>query len=102
MSVAKEPFPLKKPIEVELKRAGADVRTETFTELEFHEFRARDLRSLDGLAENAHGSQILALMARMVRQPVQVVDDLGFEDFQALAEKVKAFLPDGLTTGATG
>ena len=97
-----ETITLKEPIEVTLKRAGADERTETFTELEFHPFKARDLRALDGLGENAHGSQVLALMARMVRQPVKVVDELGAEDFQVLSKRVEAFLPSGPSAGATG
>lgn len=103
MSAAEvEPITLIKPITVTLKRAGEETREETITELAFHPFKARDLRALDGLGENAHGSQILALMARMVRQPVSVIDELEAEDFQVLAKRVEGFMPAGPSTGATG
>lgn len=98
-SVEIETITLKKPIEVLLKRAGQDERTETIAEVEFHEFRAKDLRAIDGLPDSHIGSQMLALMARMIRQPVKVVDELGAEDFQMLSDKVRAFLPSGQPTG---
>lgn len=89
------------PIQVELKRAGADARTETITELQIHAFKARDLRALDGLGENAHGSMTLALIARLVRQPVQVVEEMGAEDLSVMQGHVERFLPSGQKTGAT-
>lgn len=92
---------LVKPIKVVLKRAGQDAREETFTELTFHEFSGKDMRAIDGLGENA-GSILLAMMARMVRQPVQVIEGMKHPDFGTLATKVQAFLPGGQLTGATG
>lgn len=95
-----ETIVLKEPVTVTLKRAGADAREEVITEVEFHPFKARDIRSIDGLGENA-GSIILALVARMTRQPVAVIDELGPEDFALLAGKAQAFLPNGPLTGGT-
>lgn len=97
-----ETIPLKQPITVTLKRAGADERAETFAELPFHPFKARDLRSIDGIPADNHGSMAIALMARMTRTPIIVIDELGAEDFQVLSAKVEAFLPSGRPTGATG
>lgn len=102
MSAAKEieTIVLKEPVTLTLKRAGGEPREEVITELEFHPFKARDMRAIDGLGENA-GSIILALIARMTRQPVVVIDELGAEDFALLAGKAQAFLPNGPLTGGT-
>lgn len=95
-----ETIVLKESVTVTLKRAGGEAREEVISELEFHPFKARDIRSIDGLGENA-GSIILALVARMTRQPLAVIDELGSEDFALLAGKAQAFLPGGPLTGGT-
>ena len=91
---------LVKPIKVLLKRAGQPEAYEEFSQLTFHEFKARDMRAIDGLGENA-GSILLAMMARMVRQPVAVVDELGTEDTATLTEMVQSFTPIGQLGGKT-
>lgn len=88
------------PVKVLLKRAGEEPRDEIFSELTFHRFKARDMRAIDGLGENA-GSILLAMMARMVRQPVAVIDELGSEDTAILTEKVQSFTPLGQLGGKT-
>lgn len=102
MTAAKEieTIALKAPITLTLKRAGGEAREEVISELEFHPFKARDMRAIDGLGENA-GSIILSLIARMTRQPVAVIDELGPEDFALLAGKAQAFLPSGPLIGGT-
>jgi hypothetical protein len=92
---------LKEPVVVTLKAAGADERTETISVLELHPFKARDLRAIDPFGDNHEGSKILALIARMTRQPVKVIDELGGADFTTLADRVSAFLPNGQKTGGT-
>lgn len=96
-----ETIPLKEPVEQTLRSPGGEERVETINELTLYKFKAKDLRALDGLADNARGSQLLALMARMTRQPVKVIDELGAEDMQILGDKVGGFLPNGPTTGQT-
>lgn len=102
MTDAVETITLKQPIEITLKRAGQDERSETFKELPFHPFKAKDLRAIDGIPADNHGSMAIALMARMTRTPIIVIDELGAEDFQTLSARVEAFLPSGRPTGATG
>lgn len=97
-----ETITLTQPIVVTLKPAGGEPREETITSLDLYEFKAKDLRALDGLADDAKGSQLLAMIARMTRQNVSVIDELGAADLQSLGDKVGAFLPDGRPTGATG
>lgn len=92
---------LVEPVEVLLKRAGEDERTETITELEVHAFKARDMRAIDGLTDTQAGSIVLAFAARITRQPVKVIEELGAEDFQWVAGYVQDFLPNGLPTGGT-
>lgn len=93
---------LVEPVEVLLKRAGEDERTETITELQVHAFKGRDMRALDGLSDTQNGSIALALAARITRQPVKVIEELGKDDFVWLMAYVRDFLPDGQPTGATG
>lgn len=97
-----ETITLIKPVTVQLKAAGeTEARDQTISTLELHPFKARDLRAIDGLEDNQKGSMLLALMARMVRQPIKVIDELEGEDFAVLAQKVQGFLPDGLLAGGT-
>lgn len=96
-----ETIPLVEPIEITLRPAGGEERVETVKELTLYKFKAKDLRALDGLADDAKGSQILALIARMTRQPVKVIDELGMEDLQTFGAKVERFLPNGPKTGPT-
>lgn len=96
-----ETIPLKEAITIILKRAGGEEREEQITELVLYKFKAKDLRALDGLPEDAKGSQILALIARMTRQPIKVIDELGMEDLQTFGSRVERFLPNGPTTGPT-
>lgn len=100
-AVPVETITLKEPIEVTLKPAGGEERVETISELVLYKFKAKDLRALDGLPEDARGSQLLALIARMTRQPVKVIDELGMEDLQTFGSKVERFLPNGPATGQT-
>lgn len=100
-AVAMETITLIEPVEIELRAAGGEVRIEKIAEVTLYKFKAKDLRALDGLADDARGSQLLALMARMTRQPVKVIDELGAEDMQILGDKVGAFLPNGPKTGQT-
>jgi hypothetical protein len=93
------PITLQRPITLLMKSVGGEEREETILELQLHEFEAGDLRAIDGLSDNAKGSMLLALMARMTRQPVRVIEKLKGPDFAALSEKVQAFLPSGLTDG---
>lgn len=92
---------LKEPVEITLKRAGGEERTETITELNILKFKAKFLRCLDGLGADAQGSQLLALIARMTGQPVKVIDELGAEDLDVIGGKVESFLPNGQKTGRT-
>ena len=92
---------LVEPVEVLLKRAGEDERTETITDLQIHAFKARDMRALDGLSETQSGSIVLAFAARITRQPVKVIEELGQADFAWVAGHVQDFLPSGLPTGGT-
>jgi predicted DNA-binding protein (UPF0251 family) len=92
---------LKEPITLLMKPAGGEEREETIAALEIHEFKAKDLRAMDGLKDTDKASILLALVARITRQPIRVIDELGIEDFQLIGDKVSAFLPDGLKTGAT-
>jgi hypothetical protein len=101
-AVPMETFKLVEPVEIELRAAGGEARVETIGELTLYKFKAKDLRALDGLPDDAKGSQLLALIARMTRQPVKVIDELGAEDMQTLGDKVGGFLPNGLKTGQTG
>lgn len=100
-AVSLETIPLKEPIETTLRAPGGEERVETISEVTLYKFKAKDLRALDGLADDARGSQLLALMARMTRQPIKVIDELGAEDMQVLGDKVGAFLPSGPQTGPT-
>lgn len=97
-----ETIKLQEPITVTLKRPGGDERTETIEQVDVHRFKARDLRSIDPFGDNFEGSKILALVARITRQPIQVIDELGAADFLTLSEKVQSFMPNGQKTGATG
>mgnify|MGYP000185684169 CR=1 FL=1 len=100
--VACDTITLKKPVTVQMKVAGeTEPRDQIISTLELHPFKARDLRAIDGLEDNQKGSMLLALMARMVRQPIKVIDELEGEDFAVLAQKVQGFLPDGLLAGGT-
>lgn len=92
---------LVEPVEVTLKPAGQDERIETITVLEVHAFKGRDMRALDGLSDTQNGSIALALGARITRQPVRVIEDLGKDDFIWLMGHIRDFLPDGPPTGAT-
>lgn len=89
------------PVEVTLKAAGQEPRNETITALEVREFKGRDMRALDGLADTQAGSIALALAARITRQPIQVIEELGKADFVWLFEFVQDFLPSGPPTGGT-
>lgn len=91
---------LTEPVEVLLKAAGQDERTETITELQVHAFKARDMRAIDGLSDTQGGSIALALGARITRQPVKVIEELGKDDFAWLMDHIRDFLPDGQPTGA--
>lgn len=94
---------LEEPVEVTLKVAGKDEpETRTITELEIHAFKARDMKALDGLAETQSGSIILAFSARITRQPVKVIEELGKADFEWVAGWAQDFLPGGRPTGETG
>lgn len=93
---------LVEPVEVTLKAAGQDERTETITELQVHAFKGRDMKALDGLSDTQNGSIALALAARITRQPVKVIEELGKADFVWLMVHVRDFLPDGPPTGGTG
>lgn len=92
---------LVEPVEVTLKAAGQDERTETITELQVHAFKGRDMRALDGLSDTQAGSIALALAARITRQPVKVIEELGKADFLWLMVFVQDFLPVGQSTGGT-
>lgn len=92
---------LVEPVEVTLKAAGQDERTETVTVLEVHAFKGRDMRALDGLSDTQAGSIALALAARITRQPVRVIEELGKPDFLWLMSYVQDFLPIGQPTGET-
>ncbi|WP_439471344.1 phage tail assembly protein [Brevundimonas sp.] len=95
-------IPLVSPITLLMRPVGGgEEREETIIQLELHEFEAGDLRAIDGLPDTHKGSMLLALMAKMTRQPVRVIEKLKGPDFKALAEKVQGFLPDGLTDGGT-
>ncbi len=93
---------LVEPVEVTLKRAGEDERTETITKLQVHAFKGRDMKAIDGLSDTQGGSIALAFGARITRQPVKVIEELGAADFAWLMGHVQDFLPDGLPTGGTG
>lgn len=93
---------LVEPVEVTLKAAGQDERTETISVLEVHAFKGRDMRALDGLSDTQNGSIALALAARITRQPVKVIEELGKDDFVWLMAHVRDFLPDGPPTGGIG
>ena len=93
--------PHKNPITLLMRAPGGEEREETIVELKLHEFEAGDLRAIDGLPDTHQGSMMLALMARMTRQPVRVIEKLKGHDFAALGNKVKAFLPSGLLDGGT-
>jgi hypothetical protein len=93
---------LVEPVEVTLKAAGQDERTETITTLDVHAFKGRDMRALDGLADDQAGSIALALAARITRQPIRVIEELGAADFTWLMGHVQDFLPAGPATGETG
>lgn len=95
-----ETIPLKRPVTLLLKSAGGEEREETILKLELHEFEAGDLRAIDGYGDNDKGSMLLALMARMTRQPIRVIEKLKGDDFAELGAKVQAFLPSGLLDGA--
>lgn len=92
---------LEEPVTVLLKRAGQDERTETIERLEVHAFKAKDLRAIDGFKDDQGGSIALALGARLTRQPIRVIEELGKADFAWLMAHVQDFLPDGRATGAT-
>lgn len=92
---------LVEPVEVTLKAAGQDERTETITELQVHAFKGRDMRALDGLSDTQAGSIALALAARITRQPIKVIEELGKADFLWLMAFVQDFLPVGQSTGGT-
>lgn len=95
-----EPITLKKPVTVLMTGPGGVEREETILTLELHEFEAGDLRAIDGYEDNQKGSMLLALMAKMTRQPIRVIDKLKGDDFAELGAKVQAFLPSGLLDGA--
>lgn len=96
------PIRLERPITLLMRPAGGgEEREETIIELQLHEFEAGDLRAIDGLPENARGSMVLALIARMTRQPLRVIEKLKGKDFAELAKQVEAFLPSGPTDGGT-
>ncbi len=91
---------LVEPVEVMLKPAGGgDARTETITELMIHAFKAKDLKALDGLAETDQGTLTLKFGARITRQPMQVIEELGAEDTVWLGGWVQRFLQPFLPTG---
>lgn len=92
---------LVEPVEVMLKRAGEDARTETIEKLEVHAFKARDLRALDGLKEGDQGSLVIKFGARITRQPIEVIEELGAADLAWLTEWTTRFLEPFLPTGAT-
>lgn len=96
-----ETVTLKEPVTLLMKPAGGEEREETIRTLDIHEFKAKDLRAMDGLKDTDKASILLALVARITRQPVRVIDELGIEDFQLVGDKVSGFLPDSLLTGAT-
>jgi hypothetical protein len=94
---------LVEPVEVMMKPAGGgDARTETITELKVHAFKAKDLKALDGLSETDQGSLTLKFGARITRQPMQVIEELGAEDTVWLGGWVQRFLQPFLPTGETG
>jgi hypothetical protein len=92
---------LVEPVEVTLKPAGGEERVETVTELKVHAFKAKDMRALDGLGETDQGSLVIKFGARITRQPVQVIEELGAEDLAWLTGWTTRFLQPFLPTGGT-
>lgn len=91
---------LKAPVNVTLKKPGGEERQEVITEVTIQPFKAKHLRALDGLPDDARGSMLIKLIAALTDQPLRVIEELGSADFESIAEAIGPFLPTFLETGA--
>lgn len=71
--------------------------SETITQLEVRNPRAKDLRKFPTQAKNL--GEMLDFAGHLCAQPPSVIDELSLEDAMKLFEVIMSFLPDGLKTG---
>lgn len=92
---------LKHPVTLQFRQADGQVRDESITELPLRRPTAKDLRLVDSFGGQMVGMMI-ALIASLSGQTVEVIEKLDAEDFGDLSDVVGDFLPDGPKTGPTG
>lgn len=72
--------------------------SETITQLRLRPPKAKDMR---GLPLQMNMDSMLTLAGRCAEQPPSVIDELSFEDLQAVMEAITSFLPSSPQIGAT-
>lgn len=92
---------LKHPVKLEFRQSDGSIRDESITELKLRRPAAKDLRLVDSYGSQMVGMMI-ALIAALSGQDIEVIEKLDAEDFGDLSDVVGDFLPDGPKTGATG
>ncbi|PXW78989.1 tail assembly chaperone E/41/14-like protein [Blastomonas natatoria] len=92
---------LKHPVALQFRQSDGSIRDESITELKLRRPAARDLRLVDSYGSQMVGMMI-ALIAALSGQEIEVIEKLDAEDFGDLSDVVSDFLPDGPKTGATG
>ena len=92
---------LKHPVTQQFRQSDGSIRDESITELKLRRPSAKDLRLVDSYGGQMVGMMI-ALIAALSGQEIEVIEKLDAEDFGDLSDVVGDFLPDGPKTGATG
>lgn len=89
---------LKLPVTLRFRQTDGSEREEQITELTLRRPTAKDLRVVDSFGGQMVGMMI-ALIAALSGQTVEVIERLDAEDFGDLSDVVGDFLPDGPKTG---
>ncbi|MDM7928661.1 phage tail assembly protein [Blastomonas fulva] len=89
---------LKLPVTLRFRQSDGSEREEQITELTLRRPTAKDLRVVDSFGGQMVGMMI-ALIAALSGQTVEVIERLDAEDFGDLSDVVGDFLPDGPKTG---
>ena len=90
----KNTIPLKEPVTVTIGEEETKV-----TSLTFRKPKAKDYRVRDRAAGDVDAT--IRLIAALSGQDVQVIDELGSDDFNAASEKVAGFMGASPKTGQT-
>lgn len=92
---------LKHPVTLQFRQSDGSIRDESIMELKLRRPAAKDLRLVDTYGSQMVGMMI-ALIAALSGQEIEVIEKLDAEDFGDLSDVVGDFLPDGPKTGGTG